>query len=126
MPALGGASAQPISFLDFLLYEPVRAVVLHGAGVPVVVPAPERYAVHKLIVGSRHRNDRDGTAKSGKDRRQAQALMEALIDLRRTADLADAYMEAFNRGPAWREAMKEGLFSFDPASRERLQRALDV
>src|SRR3546814_203836 len=47
MPALGGASAQPLRFLDFLIHEPVRTVMLHRSGVPVTVPSPERYAVHK-------------------------------------------------------------------------------
>ncbi len=52
MPALGGAAAIPLRFLDYLIHEPIRAVLLHGAGVPVLVPSPERYAIHKLIVGS--------------------------------------------------------------------------
>ncbi|MBP1847672.1 hypothetical protein J2046_005956 [Rhizobium petrolearium] len=117
MPALGGAAAQPLRFLDFLIYEPVRAVLLHGAGVPVLVPAPERYAMHKLIVSTRRRLDnRDSAAKSDKDVRQAAMLMGAMIEQRRTADLADAYMEAWERGPAWREAIRLGLEAFDAAS----------
>jgi hypothetical protein len=115
MPALGGASAQPLRFLDFLIYGPVRAVVLHGAGISVLVPAPERFAVHKLIVGSRRRTDGEGLAKSGKDRRQAAILMDAMIELRQSDALADAYMEAWDRGPAWRQAMQESLRTFDPA-----------
>lgn len=109
MPALGGASAEPLRFLDFLIYEPLRAVLLHGAGVPVLVPAPERYAVHKLIIASRRRQDKDGTAKERKDRLQAQTLMQTMIETRRGEDLADAYREAWGRGPAWREAMAESL-----------------
>ncbi len=50
MPALGGASAENLRFLDFLIYEPVRSVLLHREGASVNIPAPERYAVHKLIV----------------------------------------------------------------------------
>jgi hypothetical protein len=53
MPALGGAYAQPLRFLDFLLTDPVRSVMLHRSGIPVTVPSSERYAVHKLIVASR-------------------------------------------------------------------------
>jgi hypothetical protein len=117
MPALGGASAEPLRFLDFLIYQPVRAVLLHGAGVPVLVPAPERYAIHKLIVASRRRHDDDGSAKSGKDIRQAATLMDALIETRQTEALADAYMEAWDRGAAWREAMQEGLNSMEPSRR---------
>jgi hypothetical protein len=111
MPALGGAAAEPLRFLDFLIYQPVRAVLLHGAGVAVLVPAPERYAVHKLIIGSRRRQDDDGTAKSRKDRLQAATLMEAMIETRQGQALADAYMEAWERGPAWREAMGESLLA---------------
>ncbi len=111
MPALGGAAAQPLRFLDFLIHQPVRAVLLHGAGIPVLVPAPERFAVHKLIVGSRRRIDDDGTAKAAKDRLQAITLMEAMIAVRQGLALADAYMEAWDRGPAWREAILESLAS---------------
>lgn len=34
MPALGDTAAQPIRFMDFLIHEPVRAVMLHGDGIP--------------------------------------------------------------------------------------------
>lgn len=113
MPALGGTSAQPLRFLDYLIYQPLRAVLLHGAGVPVNVPAPERYAVHKLIVASRRRTDNSGTAKSRKDRMQSQAIMEAMIEQRQSEDLADAFIEACDRGPAWRETIRKSLFQLE-------------
>jgi hypothetical protein len=49
LPALK-TNAQPLRFLDFLIRDPAPAVVLHGSGIYVHVPAPERYAVHKLIL----------------------------------------------------------------------------
>ena len=113
MPALGGASAEPLRFLDFLIHAPVRAVLLHGSGIPVLVPSPERYAVHKLIVGSRRRIGGDGAAKAEKDRRQASTLLLTMVLLRREQDLADAWMEAWDRGPSWREAMDASLKTFD-------------
>lgn len=124
MPALGGASAQPLRFLDFLIYQPVRAVLLHDAGTSVLVPAPERYAIHKLIVGSRRRKDRNGTAKTEKDRLQARTLMEAMLELRRNADLAEAWVEAWNRGPAWRDSIRNSLSSLDDESREDVRLGL--
>jgi hypothetical protein len=124
MPALGGAAAEPLRFLDFLIYQPVRAVVLHGAGVPVLVPSPERFAIHKLIVGSRRRLDDDGTVKSRKDRRQAETLMTTMIEIRKSDALADAYMEAWDRGPAWREAIRESQRSFDGDTLQRLRDGL--
>lgn len=109
MPALGGASAQPLRFLDFLIHEPVRTVLLHRSGVPVIVPAPERYAIHKLIVASRRQSDANGVAKREKDVYQASLLIEALRETRRHDDLGYALEEAWNRGPAWREAIERGL-----------------
>lgn len=113
MPALGGASAEPLRFLDFLIHDPVRAVLLHGSGVPVLVPSPERYAIHKLIVGSRRRVVGDVAAKADKDRHQASTLLQTLLSLRREQDLAEAWMEAWDRGSSWREAMGTSLRTFD-------------
>jgi hypothetical protein len=109
MPALGQTSAQPLRFLDFLIHQPVRAIVLHGAGVPVLVPAPERFAIHKLIVASRRGGPDGGIAKSQKDRAQAQELIEVLDAQHNQAALADVYTEAWDRGPAWRDAIKESI-----------------
>ena len=114
MPALGGASAQPIRFLDFLIHEPIRSVLLHQSGVPIVVPAPERYALHKLIVASRRRVDGNGLAKRAKDVMQASSIMEALILTRRQTDLAAAFVEACGKGPSWREALKLGFSYLRP------------
>ena len=45
--------ALPLRFLDYLIHDPEPAVLLHDAGVYVLVPAPQRYALHKLIVSRR-------------------------------------------------------------------------
>ena len=120
MPALGGASAEPLRFLDFLIHDPVRAVLLHGSGVPVLVPAPERYAVHKLIVSSRRRVEGDGTAKASKDLQQAATLLLAMVQLRRSDDLAEAWMEAWDRGPSWREALRTSLMTIEDGARTQV------
>lgn len=107
MPPLGpGIGAQVLRYLDFLIYEPIRSVVLHDAGIPVLVPAPERYAVHKLIVATvRNVFSRD---KAAKDIKQASALIEALGIARRGSDLGFAWMEAWERGPHWRRRLGVG------------------
>ncbi|WP_457091136.1 nucleotidyltransferase family protein [Microvirga sp. P5_D2] len=109
MPALGGAYAQPLRFLDFLLTDPVRSVMLHRSGIAVTVPAPERYAVHKLIVASRRQADGNGILKRDKDVKQAEILMDALIKTRRHSELAEAYAEAWKRGPSWKEGIAKGM-----------------
>jgi hypothetical protein len=124
MPALGGAAAFPLRFLDFLIRQPIRAVLLHGAGVPVLIPSPERYAVHKLIVGSRRIEDRDVMAKSAKDRLQARSIFEAMIANRQNADFASAYTEAWDRGDAWKEAIRKSIGSYDDEFQVLLRKEL--
>jgi hypothetical protein len=109
MPALGGTAALPMRFLDFLIHEPVRTVMLHKAGIPVLVPAPERYAVHKFIVAGRRLSDSNGLGKREKDVQQARLLVDALATTRQQALLADAFAEAWNRGPNWRAAISTGM-----------------
>jgi len=75
----------------------------------VIVPTPERYAIHKLIVASRRQSDANGIAKREKDAFQASLLIETLKETRRLDDLGYALAEAWNRGPAWREAIGRGL-----------------
>jgi hypothetical protein len=107
MPSLGpSVGAQVLRYLDFLIRDPVRSVVLHDAGVPVLVPAPERYAIHKLIVAiKRKRNSED---KAKKDINQAGALMQAFAEVKRGSDLGFAWMEAWERGPRWGRRMALG------------------
>jgi hypothetical protein len=104
LPALG-SHAQALRFLDFLIYDTIPAVILHGPGVVVNVPTPERFAVHKLIVAHWRVKDR---AKVLKDLSQAAQLIEALWDIQR-ADLVEVLREAAGRGPAWREALARSV-----------------
>ena len=104
LPALQ-TDAQPLRFLDYLIYEPEPAAILHDAGIYVHVPAPARFAVHKLILSRRRR---EGTGKRGKDVQQADALLRALAELR-PHDLKQAWDEARTRGPRWRQLLDEGL-----------------
>lgn len=112
-------------FLDFLIVSPVRAVVLHKGGIPVRVPAPERYAVHKLIVASRYSAATANlVSKRDKDVRQASILVEALALKRRQYDLAAAWIEAWRRGPAWREALNAERALMEAEHRELLAEAV--
>ena len=106
LPALGGAAGEPLRFLDFLIDEPVRTVALHGGGVPVLVPQPARFAVHKLIVASRRS---PGGGKDLKDLQQAHHLVLALCKSGRSSDFLEAYFEARDRGPHWRQALGKSL-----------------
>jgi hypothetical protein len=123
MPALGGIGAQPLPFLDFLIHEPVRSVILHDAGVGVVVPAPERYAVHKLIVSTR-RNSGQGRSKVSKDLAQAATLIRALAVASQDFELGTAWIEAWRRGPKWRKHLAIACHRLSDDDFEELQAAV--
>lgn len=107
LPALQGAAGVPLRFLDYLIHQPARSVILHGPGIPVLVPQPQRFAVHKLIVATRRRHDGSSMAKQRKDLVQAGVLAEIFAKSDPHA-LALAFQEAWQRGPAWRKALTEG------------------
>jgi hypothetical protein len=111
--------AQPLRFLDFLIHDPITAVILHGAGVHVNVPAPERFAVHKLIVSRRRHN---GT-KRDKDINQAGALLE-LLSQKQPLELKVVWQEASNRGRRWRDLIAEGMSQLEPRSRDITLKAI--
>jgi hypothetical protein len=119
LPALQ-TDADPLRFLGFLIREPEPAVVLQGAGIYVTVPAPERYAVHKLIVSRRRK---PGAAKQQKDIQQSAALLELLAQ-KRPFELKTVWKEAY-RGKTWRLLLGEGLSQLPAATRDLTLKAVD-
>lgn len=88
-----GAHAQAIPLLDFLIEEPVDAVVLSpNQVIPVRVPGPERFALHKLFSSQSRKSDRD---KVRKDLEQAAVIAAALEE-----DAPGALVDAFKSMPA--------------------------
>lgn len=104
LPTLG-SDAVPLPFMDFLLRDPIEAALLHDGGVLVSVPAPARYAVHKLIVS---RERRVNPEKGLKDRLQAAHLIEILAE-EDPFVLREAYSEARDRGQQWRSLLDEAV-----------------
>ena len=92
-----GLALEPLKFMEFSLIGTTQTVLLSRAGACVVnIPAPERYAVHKLIIqGERPVAER---VKVVKDIEQAAALAQW--------HLANAQAERFNE--AWRDAVGRG------------------
>jgi len=70
--------AHPLDFMDYLIQKPQPAVILAGSGIPVLVPDPARFALHKLAI-SRLRPIGFQT-KINKDIAQAQSILEILVD----------------------------------------------
>jgi hypothetical protein len=83
-----GGHAQTVPLLDFLADEPVDAIVLSpNQVVPVRVPAPERFVLHKLYSSQSRHGARD---KVRKDLEQA-AKLAAAVEEETPGRLAEAY-----------------------------------
>lgn len=100
--------AQLVRFLDFLLYQEANAVALHGPGIPINVPAPERFALHKLLLSQMRVGSAANLAKAGKDLQQAAALL-GVLRRQRPGDVLDCWEELLDRGPPWRRKAGRGL-----------------
>lgn len=67
-------AAMPLRFMDYLLGgSPMRGLVIGPYAIPVYLPDPARFALHKLIVSQARRNDEK--AKAAKDIAQASELL---------------------------------------------------
>jgi hypothetical protein len=99
MPALGGTAADP---RDSWVSSSISLVLLHRAGINVLVPVPARYAVHKLIIANRRQSEQGGLLKQEKDITQAGAIIEAVALTRRMDD----FKEAWERGPGGGKAYR--------------------
>lgn len=98
-------AAQPLPHLDYLIEEPHQAALVAGSGILVNVPAPARFAMHKLAV-ARSRAAAQQT-KSSKDLDQAAQLVAVLAE-ERPGDLAAAW-EALARRTALARAVRAGM-----------------
>lgn len=98
---------EPLKFMEFSLENTIQGCILSTDGACTVnLPAPERFAVHKLIVyGERPIKER---TKATKDLLQAAALITYYIQTGRQADLLDAWYDALNRGSGWEKRLMEG------------------
>jgi hypothetical protein len=104
-----GVTAKALNYLNYLIAEPIQAAITYRSGVLVQIPRPERYAIHKLIVSDRR--ERLDRLKSHKDRQQAIFLIDILLK-DRPDDILDAYQDAMDRGPKWRERLDRALAHF--------------
>lgn len=117
-----GVTAQPLKFLEYLLEHPTQTVLFDRLGhvCVVSVPAPERYAIHKLIVyGERTTRFR---TKARKDLDQAAALFDYFGAHDRRA-LAEAWRDATRRGAGWRTRLREGLVALQQVHPESAKAA---
>lgn len=119
-----GAHAQAVPLLDFLIDEPLDGVVLSpNQIIPVRVPSPERFVIHKLFSSQSRRTDRD---KARKDLQQA-VLLAAGVEEEMPGSLGDAFRRApiagkprIRRGAAVAARMLHGVHPEAQAALEKV------
>ena len=117
------AAAQPLAHLGFLLESPERAVVLANTAALVNVPAPARFALHKLLVAQLR--PASFAAKAEKDISQAVQVLEVIVD-DRPGDIALAWTALAALGPTVGKRIQRGLAAADARVRGLRKRVLEA
>ncbi|MCW8831596.1 MAG: GSU2403 family nucleotidyltransferase fold protein [Gammaproteobacteria bacterium] len=115
------AYAEPVRFLDYLLEDIQPAVLLYKHGVLINVPAPARFAFHKLMVSQRRRAA--DVEKIKRDLMQAEQLFEVLVE-GRPGDLILAYEAAEKMGDKFLQQLKLGMAMIDSGVRESVEQII--
>jgi hypothetical protein len=97
------AAALPLKYLDYLIQDPVNAVLIAGKPCLVRIPQPARFALHKLIISRQRRAS--AADKKQKDISQASSLIK-LLQEEHPGDLPIARDELFARGESWKKMFK--------------------
>ncbi|TAK80588.1 MAG: hypothetical protein EPO20_27730 [Betaproteobacteria bacterium] len=107
------AHAQAVPLLDFLIAEPLEGIILSpNQVIPVKLPSPERFVLHKLFASQSRTFDR---GKTGKDLDQAATLAAALEE-----ETPGRLSELFRRMPA------AGRLRVKRAARIAAKRLVDI
>ncbi|MGQ0511763.1 MAG: GSU2403 family nucleotidyltransferase fold protein [Betaproteobacteria bacterium] len=98
---------EPLKFMEFSLEGTTQGCAFGRTGACTVnLPAPERYAVHKLLVfGERPLRQR---TKATKDLLQAAALATWFADSGQARTFNAAWRDLLSRGRGWRERASQG------------------
>jgi hypothetical protein len=110
--------AEPVRFLDFLLADSQSAVLVARAGILAHVPAPARYALHKLVISERR--IAAFHTKTKKDVYQAEQLISALLR-DRPGDLRRAWQAATGQPPKFMQQLRTGLIRLSKETRTALE-----
>ena len=118
-----GAFAEPVRFINYLLDDIQPAVLLYKHGVLINVPAPGRFAFHKLVVSQRRRSSDNEKIK--RDLAQAGQLFSVLVDSR-PGDLILAYEAAGKMGEKFQTQLNSGLKLIDPEINELVKNVIGM
>ena len=109
--------AEPVRFLDYLLVDSQPAVLVAKSGILLNVPAPARFALHKLVVSERR--VAAFQTKKQKDISQAEQLLTVLAR-DRPGDLRIAWQAAAKQPDKFMTKLRSGLARLPRELREAL------
>ena len=113
-----GVAATPLPLLDYLIDSRIETVAVNGSAVPVSVPDPARYALHKLVVADRRPVAQQG--KAAKDRDQARELL-SWLEQERPGDIELALTAARDHYRAVHAGIRKAARRLEPGPlRDRL------
>ncbi|KZL18267.1 hypothetical protein PsAD2_02659 [Pseudovibrio axinellae] len=105
------AGAMSLQYLAWLIDLSSPAALPYGSGIPVYVPRPERYAVHKLIISQKRAHT---ITKTSKDLAQAKALIE-VVERTRPGLIADELLDAQAQGKqGWSDPIVKAMKAIWP------------
>ena len=110
-----GVDVQSLRFLEFTFLNPSAAISLFREGISINVPAPERYAIHKLVVSQNRKGS--CSRKRRKDLAQAEWLIRVMLE-KEPYSLCTAWEEVNRRGKKWSRFVHAGLVEI-PSIRDR-------
>lgn len=113
--------AEPLRFLDYLLDDTQPAVIVARAGIRVNVPAPARYALHKLVTSIRRPVALQ--TKTIKDIDQATLLLQVLLE-DRPGDITVAINAAKQMPEKFHEQLITGTNKLPDKLATKLQKLL--
>jgi hypothetical protein len=111
--------AEPVRFLDYLLVDTQPAAVVAKAGLMVNVPAPARYALHKLVLAERR--IAAFQTKRTKDIDQAEQLIAVLAN-DRPGDLRSAWLGAKKQPAKFLQQLNASINRLTPGSAAALRK----
>lgn len=115
--------AEPVRFLDYLLTDAQPAALVARAGILVSVPAPARYALHKLVTAERR--IAAFQTKTKKDVYQAEQLIAVLLR-DRPGDLRRAWQAATQQPGKFMQQLRAGRARLSKQIRAALEASVAV
>jgi hypothetical protein len=94
-----GMNAQPLRFLDVALQKTIR---LHFDDIPVTVPHPAAFALHKLLVAGRRKS-------AAKRKRDIDSALDVLALIEKKGEIAELQAVMAHFPPSWKKTVLKAL-----------------